>query len=63
MEELIHLLICSLTFSLEAPPILLMLYMLALGSIFRKYNISLYCFADDIQIYNMCKGLRQRKML
>ncbi len=31
-------------------PLLFSLYMLPLGSIFKKYNISFHCFVDNVQI-------------
>ncbi len=32
-------------------PILFSLYMLPLGSIFRKYGLSFQCYADETQVY------------
>lgn len=32
-------------------PVLFSIYLLPLGSIFKRYSISFHCFADDLQIY------------
>ncbi|KAI2665842.1 RNA-directed DNA polymerase from mobile element jockey [Labeo rohita] len=37
-------------------PVLFSPYMLPLGSILRKYDISFHCFADDVQIYMPLKS-------
>ena len=32
-------------------PVLFALYMLTLGSVFKKHKVLFHCFADDVQIY------------